>query len=106
MNFAEIINDIQDCIFSLQSRLDELKCTQEIYQRDIYITRQEAADLLGKGLRQTDRDCVRYGIKRKQCNNGIRISKRDILCHLGLLEKTAEEKNINDFDRIMNKRKI
>lgn len=57
MKLESIIEDIQGCIFSLQQRLDELKSMDDKSAETILLTRQEAADLIGKSLRQLDRDC-------------------------------------------------
>ncbi len=103
MNYAKIIEQLQQSIFSAQRVLKELQCIDDMSSTDIYITRQEAADLLGKGLRQMDRDCKRYGIRRKSCNNGIRISKRDILIHLGVISGTLEIDSKNEFEQILSR---
>lgn len=103
MNYAEIINKLQDSIFSVQRVLDELRCLDSTMADDIYITRQEAADLMGKSMRQMDRDCKRYGIRRRPFNNGIRISKRDVLCHIGVLQDDGSIRSkMSDFERICN----
>lgn len=93
---------------SLQSSLNELRCLDGSSTCDVYITRQEAADMLGKGLRQLDRDCIKYNIERKRCNNGIRISKRDIMRHMGYALGPGESSvesvtgdNATEFDRIL-----
>ncbi len=103
MNYAMIIKNLQQSILSAQMVLDELQCLEEECKVDIYITRQEAADLLGKGLRQLDRDCAKYGIRRRNYNNGIRISKRDILVHIGAISDGNEKESDNDFNRILRK---
>lgn len=103
MNYAEIINKLQDSIFSVQRVLEELRCLDSTMADDIYITRQEAADLMGKSMRQMDRDCKRYGIRRKPFNNGIRISKHDVLCHIGVLQDDGSIRTkMSDFERICN----
>ncbi len=100
MNYATIIKQLQDSILSAQQALEELQCLDEQSSADIFITRQEAADLLCKGLRQMDRDCKRYGIRRKRCNNGVRISKRDILIHLGIIAGSLDYDDFNEFEQI------
>lgn len=103
MNYAEIISKLQDSIFSAQRVLEELRCLDSASADDIYITRQEAADLMGKSMRQMDRDCKRYGIRRKPFNNGIRISKRDVLCHIGVIQDSDSRLDkLSDFERIYN----
>ena len=90
MSFTEIIQDIQSCLVSLQERLNELKSIDMTSPHDILLTRQEAADLLGKSTRQLDRDCRRYGIRKEYVNNGIRIRKSEILKHMGVLNECEE----------------
>ena len=107
MNYIDILNKIQTDLLAIQSSLNELRCIDDTSIADIFITRQEAADMLGKGLRQLDRDCIRYNIRRQKCNNGVRISKRDIMRHLGYVAPEPEdleppgEEQMSEFDRIM-----
>lgn len=107
MKFAEIIDEIQGTIVSLQDRLDELKSFDYSTAHDILLTRQEAADLMKKSLRQLDRDCIRYDIPKEHVNGGIRIRKSEILKFMGVF---PDPKPVNDpprireseFDRIRN----
>ena len=107
MNYIDILNKIQTDLLAIQSSLNELRCIDDTSIADIFITRQEAADMLGKGLRQLDRDCIRYNIRRQKCNNGVRISKRVIMRHLGYFAPEPEdleppgEEQMSEFDRIM-----
>ena len=71
MKLDAIIEDMQGCIFSLQQRVEELKTMDDKSAETILMTRQEAADLIGKSLRQLDRDCRRYGIRKVHANGGI-----------------------------------
>ena len=68
MKLDAIIEDMQGCIFSLQQRVEELKTMDDKSAETILMTRQEAADLIGKSLRQLDRDCRRYGIRKVHAN--------------------------------------
>lgn len=90
MKLDAIIEDMQGCIFSLQQRVEELKTMDDKSAETILMTRQEAADLIGKSLRQLDRDCRRYGIRKVHANGGIRIPKIDLLVHMGLIARPAE----------------
>ena len=90
MKLDAIIEDMQGCIFSLQQRVEELKTMDDKSAETILMTRQEAADLIGKSLRQLDRDCRRYGIRKVHANGGIRIPKIDLLVHMGLVARPAE----------------
>lgn len=85
MKLDAIIEDMQGCIFSLQQRVEELKTMDDKSAETILMTRQEAADPIGKSLRQLDRDCRRYGIRKVYANGGIRIPKIDLLVHMGLV---------------------
>lgn len=103
MNLESIIKDIQGCIFSLQQRLDELKSMDDKSAETLLLTRQEAADLIGKSLRQLDRDCRRYDIRKVHANGGIRIPKIDLLVHMGLVKRPEESASKSDLERILAK---
>ncbi len=103
MKLESIIEDIQGCIFSLQKRLDELKSMDDKSAETILLTRQEAADLIGKSLRQLDRDCRRYDIRKVHANGGIRIPKIDLLVHMGLVKCPEERASKSDLERILSK---
>lgn len=118
MKYTSLLNEIQTQMLLLHGKINELMGAYDVSVHDVYITRQEAADMLGKGLRQLDRDCKKYNIRRKKCNNGIRISKFDIMKHLGMIEEDqpvtsssvdfsavpkpkAVEQELTEFERIM-----
>lgn len=109
MNFASIIQDIEGHIQSLQQRLDELKSFDHTTAHDILMTRQEAADFIGKSLRQLDRDCTRFDIPKELINGGVRIRKIHLLRHLGVAEveeqTTLDKRRESEFDRIRNVRR-
>lgn len=95
---------MQESILTAQRVLAELQCMSEISQTDIYITRQEAADLMGKSLRQMDRDCKTHNIRRRTYNNGIRVSKRDVLIHIGALtENGVATEKLSDLEKLHHK---
>ena len=100
MKLDAIIEDMQGCIFSLQQRVEELKTMDDKSAETILMTRQEAADLIGKSLRQLDRDCRRYSIRKVHANGGIRIPKIDLLVHMGLVARPAEPHETRPIDRL------
>lgn len=102
MELNAIIGDIQGCIFTLQQRVDDLKTIDDKSAETILLTRQQAADMIGKSLRQLDRDCRRYGIRKVRANGGIRIPKIDLLVHMGLVSR-PEEPRRSDLQRIVDK---
>ena len=99
MELNAIIEEMQGCIFSLQQRVEELKGMDDKSAETILLTRQEAADLLGKSLRQLDRDCRRYGIRKVA---GVRIPKIDLLVHMGLVARPAEPQR-SELERLLCK---
>ncbi len=106
MKYTSLLNEIQTQMLLLHGKINELMGAYDISVHDVYITRQEAADMLGKGLRQLDRDCKKYNIRRKKCNNGIRISKYDIMKHLGMIEEDQPEMSSTvDFSAAVPKQK-
>ena len=102
MKLDTIIEDMQGCIFSLQQRVEELKTMDDKSAETILMTRQEAADLIGKSLRQLDRDCRRYGIRKVHANGGIRIPKIDLLVHMGLVARPAEPRQ-SELQRVLGR---
>ena len=102
MELNAIIEEKQGCIFSLQQRVEELKGMDDKSAETILLTRQEAADLLGKSLRQLDRDCRRYGIRKVAANGGVRIPKIDLLVHMGLVARPAEPQR-SELERLLCK---
>lgn len=103
MDMGLIIEDIQGCIFSLQKRLDDLKSMDDKSAETILLTRQEAADLIGKSLRQLDRDCRRYSIRKVHANGSIRIPKIDLLVHMVLVKCPNKQSRQSDLQQILNK---
>lgn len=102
MELNAIIGDIQGCIFTLQQPVDDLKSMDDKSAETILLTRQQAADMLGKSLRQLDRDCRRYGIRKVRANGGVRIPKIDLLMHMGLVAR-PEEPRRSELQRIVDK---
>ena len=102
MDMGLIIEDIQGCIFSLQKRLDDLKSMDDKSAETILLTRQEAADLIGKSLRQLDRDCREYNIRKVRANGGIRIPKIDLLIHMAIVARPDEPRR-SYLERILGK---
>lgn len=102
MKLDAIIEDMQGCIFSLQQRVEELKTMDDKSAETILMTRQEAADMIGKSLRQLDRDCRRYGIRKVHANGGIRIPKIDLLVHMGLVARPAEPRR-SELQRVLSR---
>ena len=100
MSFAEIIETMQSSIIDMQQKLEELKKLDISTAHEVYLTKQEAADLIKKSIRQLDRDCDRYGIPKVHVNGGIRIRKSDLLRHMGLLPKEEESADEDEFTRI------
>ena len=95
MKSDAIIEDMQGCIFSLQQRVEELKTMDDKSAETILMTRQEA-------LRQLDRDCRRYGIRKVHANGGIRIPKIDLLVHMGLVARPAEPRQ-SELQRVLGR---
>lgn len=91
---------MEQTILLMQQQMDVLKAMDVHSSDSILLTRQEAADLLGKSLRQLDRDCHRYGIVKEFANGGIRIRKSHLLMHMGLLPKPTTEEYKTEFERI------
>lgn len=102
MKLDAIIDEMQGCVFTLQQRIDDLKTMDDKSAETILLTRQQAADMLGKSLRQLDRDCRRYGIRKVRANGGIRIPKIDLLVHMGLVARPAEPRQ-SELQRVLDR---
>ena len=92
----------QGGIYALQQRVEELKGMDDKAAGAILLTRQEAADVHGKSLRQLDRDCRRYGIRKVAANGGVRIPKIDLLIHMGLVVRPAKPQR-SELERLLCK---
>ncbi len=101
MEIKSIILDIQQSIFVLQNRLDQLKVLDNKTARDVLITRKEASEILGVSIRQIDRYCNAHKINKIPTIQGVRISKREVLVNMGLLSNHSDKSC--DFDRIFGK---
>lgn len=100
MKLGAIIEDIQECIFSLQQRVDDLKAMDDKAAETILFTRQQAADVIGKSLRRLDRDCRQYGIRQVRAIGGTRIPQIDLFVHMGLVVRLAEPRK-SDLQRVL-----
>lgn len=90
MDLLAIIENIQGSIFALQKQVDNLRMMDDKSAETILLTRQQAADFIGKSLRQLDRDCRDFSIRKVRANGGIRIPKIDLLIHMGLVVRPDE----------------
>lgn len=100
MKLGAIIEDIQECIFSLQQRVDDLKAMDDKAAETILFTRQQATDFIGKSLRRLDRDCRQYGIRQVRAIGGTRIPQIDLFVHMGLVVRLAEPRK-SDLQRVL-----
>ncbi len=101
MDFKEIIDDIQSSIIQLQNKLDKLKVLDSKTAKDVMLTRQEAADLMNVSLRQVDRLCNSFTLHKITTINGVRISKREVLVQMGVLQENHTPQS--DFNTIIRR---
>lgn len=103
MEYSKIIDEMQSSILNLQEQLNKLKMMVPSSYKDVYLTKQEAADFIGKSVRQLDRDCERFGIPKLFMFGGVRIRKEDLLIGMGLLSNCEVNPGESEFDRIFRK---
>lgn len=85
MAYEDIIENLQQTIISMQNTLDLLKLNDERFVQHILFSREEAAEFLGVSVRQVDRMCNSYSIKKIRTAQGIRIRRADLLPYRGLI---------------------
>lgn len=116
MDFTDIIDDIQQSILVLQHRLDELRTMDDQLVQTVLLSRQEAAEFIGESVRQFDRDCQRFGIRKINTINGVRVRKADLMLHMGLMREDINsvvkntpvrrgDEKLSDFERILSARR-
>ncbi len=117
MDFTDIIDDIQQSILTLQHRLDELRTMDDQLVQTVLLSRQQAAEFIGESVRQFDRDCQRFGIRKINTINGVRVRKADLMLHMGLMREDINsaiksnpmmrksDEKISDFERILSARR-
>lgn len=103
MDYSKIIEEMQTNISNLLKQLDQLKQFDFETSRNVYLTRQEAADYIGKSLRQLDRDCIKFEIPKLYRYGGIRIRKSDLMIGMGHISEPEPDPNISEFERIRRK---
>lgn len=88
MNLTELISDLQQTIDSLQEKVNDLrlydKTPDNLHNLDMLLTRKEAADFIGKSLRQLDRLCENNKIRREEVDGAIRIRKSELIRYQGI----------------------
>lgn len=116
MDFTDIIDDIQQSILTLQHRLDELRTMDDQLVQTVLLSRQEAAEFIGESVRQFDRDCQRFGIRKINTINGVKVRKADLMLHMGLMREDINatirnnpmrrgDEKLSDFERTLSARR-
>ncbi len=105
MDFSAIIDEIQETIFSLQDKLDAMRKLESTPAIDVefMMTRKEAAAFIGRSVRQLDRLCESYKIKKEIVDGSVRIRRSSLLRFKGIIPDDTERKS--DFETLINKYK-
>lgn len=85
MNYSAMIAELEEGIANQQKVIDILRMLDDKMCNEVMLDRQQTADFLGVSLRQVDRRCELFGIKKHQTIKGVRICKRDLLVHMKLV---------------------
>lgn len=66
MKLQPILDDIQNGLNILQQKVNIIRTldTGKFYEVDVQMTRKEAAEFIGRSVRQVDRLCDEHKIKR------------------------------------------
>ena len=116
MDLTKSLSEIQRCIVSLQTELDQLKLLDGNLAKTILLSRQEAADFMGVSLRQCDRCCRKYGIPKFNTVEGVKIRRTDLMIYMGLVrepigeampsvKEPEETKRYSAFEKILERNK-
>ncbi len=105
MDFTAIINEIQETIFALQAKVDAMRKLESTPAIDVefMMTRKEAAAFIGRSLRQLDRLCESYKIKKEIIDGSVRIRRSSLLRFKGIIP--ADERRQSDVDVLINRYK-
>lgn len=105
MELSALLDDIQSGIIDLQHKVDILRTMDSgtLYDIDIFFTRKEAADYIGRSVRQLDRLCDECKIKRERVDGSIRIRRSSLLKIKGIVVTRNEHSNVSEISRIIEK---
>ena len=97
---------MQEMIFSLQIKLDAIKnieTSTPIHHGEFMMTRKEAAAFIGRSVRQLDRLCETYKIKKEVVDGSIRIRRTSLLRFQGIISE--EIKPMSEIESVINRYK-
>jgi len=106
MNLSALLEEIQVAIQELQTKVNIIRAMEsgQVYDVDILLTRKEAAEFIGRSIRQLDRLCDEHKIKREVRDGAIRIRRSELMMYKGLIvTSTSPQEALSEFDRIFHK---
>ncbi len=107
MDLTAILDEMQETVSSLQDKINAMRKLESYPTIDVEIlmTRKEAAAFIGRSLRDLDRLCATYKIKKEidTVTKNIRIRRSSLLRFQGIIPADKEGKS--DFDMLIDKYK-
>ena len=102
MKLQPILDDIQNGLNILQQKVNIIRTldTGKFYEVDVQMTRKEAAEFIGRSVRQVDRLCDEHKIKRIYVGGSVRILKSSLLDYKGLTLSHHTKKPLPTWKRL------
>lgn len=107
MELATLLDDIQSSITALQHKVDIIRTMDcgRLHDVDMLMSRKEAAQFIGRSLRQLDRLCDECKIRRERVDGAVRIRRSSLLRFKGLVVERRGHEDVSEIARIINKYK-
>lgn len=108
MDYTRLLDELQQSVIALNDKIDALRkleynnINDVASEIDMMMTRKEAANFIGRSMRQLDRLCENYIIKREIIDGSIRIRRSSLLRYKGIVP--LEEKQ-SEFNGLITKYK-
>ena len=105
MKLQLILDDIQNGLNILQQKVNIIRTldTGKFYEVDVQMTRKEAAEFIGRSVRQVDRLCDEHKIKRIYVGGSVRILKSSLLEYKGLVLQQDCKSEMSEIERLYQK---
>ena len=106
MQVLDTLNDIEHCLDALKHKVEIIRAdiTGNLYSVDVLMTRQEAADYIGRTDKSVDRLCRENKLKKVYVNGQPRIPKSELLKFKGIVVvKEPKEGTVSELDKIISR---
>ncbi len=105
MELSALLDEIQSGIIDLQNKVDILRTMDsgELYQLDVLMSRKEAANYIGRSIRQLDRLCEERKIRREIVDGVVRIRRSTLVRFKGVGFEKQKQNEVSEISQIINK---